>query len=86
MPISNYLDTTPQLAERVYLHPSAQVIGSVRLGADCSVWCNTVLRGDVNDIVIGNCTNIQLKDLVDSGSGNSSTTVTKREIEDSFNR
>jgi hypothetical protein len=34
----------------------------------------------------GNCTNIQLKDLVDSGSGNSSTTVTKREIEDSFTR
>jgi hypothetical protein len=34
----------------------------------------------------GNCTNIQLKDLVDSGSGNTNTSVTKREIEDSFNR
>lgn len=59
MPISAYLDTTPQLAERVYLHPSAQVIGSVRIGADSSVWCNAVLRGDVNDIVIGRATNIQ---------------------------
>jgi carbonic anhydrase/acetyltransferase-like protein (isoleucine patch superfamily) len=59
MPLSNYLDTVPQLAERTYLHPSAQVIGSVTLGADSSVWCNTVLRGDVNDIVIGRCSNIQ---------------------------
>lgn len=59
MPISPYLDTSPQLAERVYLHPSAQLIGSVRIGPDSSVWCNAVLRGDVNDIVIGACTNIQ---------------------------
>jgi carbonic anhydrase/acetyltransferase-like protein (isoleucine patch superfamily) len=59
MPLSNYLDTSPQLAERVYVHASAQVIGSVRLGADSSIWCNAVLRGDVNDIVIGRCTNVQ---------------------------
>jgi carbonic anhydrase/acetyltransferase-like protein (isoleucine patch superfamily) len=59
MPLASYLDAFPQLAEGVYLHPSAQVIGSVRLGADSSVWCNAVLRGDVNDIVIGRCSNIQ---------------------------
>jgi carbonic anhydrase/acetyltransferase-like protein (isoleucine patch superfamily) len=59
MPLSNYLDAVPQLAERVYVHASAHVIGSVRLGADSSIWCNAVLRGDVNDIVIGRCTNIQ---------------------------
>ena len=59
MPLSSYLDAAPQLAERVYLHETAQVIGNVRLGADSSVWCNAVLRGDVNDIVIGRCSNIQ---------------------------
>jgi carbonic anhydrase/acetyltransferase-like protein (isoleucine patch superfamily) len=59
MPLSNYLDAAPRLAERVYLHASAQVIGSVQLGADSSVWCNAVLRADVNDIVIGRCSNIQ---------------------------
>ncbi|GGY49775.1 gamma carbonic anhydrase family protein [Pseudoduganella albidiflava] len=47
------------LAERVYLHPSAQVIGSVHVGEDSSVWCNAVLRGDVNEIHIGRCSNIQ---------------------------
>ena len=59
MPLSPYLDAAPVLGERVYLHESAQVIGNVRLGADSSVWCNTVLRGDVNDIVIGHSSNIQ---------------------------
>lgn len=59
MPLSNYLDAAPQLGERIYLHASAQVIGDVRIGADSSVWCNAVLRGDVNHIVIGRCSNIQ---------------------------
>lgn len=59
MPLAPYLDASPQLDERVYLHPSAQVIGSVRIGADSSVWCNAVLRGDVNDISIGRCSNVQ---------------------------
>lgn len=59
MPLSPYLDAAPQLAERVFMHASAQVIGNVRIGADSSVWCNGVLRGDVNDITIGRCSNIQ---------------------------
>ncbi|MDQ2819013.1 MAG: gamma carbonic anhydrase family protein [Pseudomonadota bacterium] len=59
MPISSYLDATPELADGVYLHPSAQVIGQVTLGADSSVWCNAVLRGDVNTITVGRGTNIQ---------------------------
>ncbi|RZI62685.1 MAG: gamma carbonic anhydrase family protein [Rubrivivax sp.] len=59
MPLSPYLDTAPVLAERVFVHESAQVIGDVTLGPDSSVWCNTVLRGDVNRIVIGIGTNVQ---------------------------
>jgi carbonic anhydrase/acetyltransferase-like protein (isoleucine patch superfamily) len=58
-PLSAYLDAVPLVADGVYLHPSAQVIGNVTIGPDSSVWCNAVLRGDVNDIVIGRCTNIQ---------------------------
>jgi carbonic anhydrase/acetyltransferase-like protein (isoleucine patch superfamily) len=59
MPLSNYLDTAPVLGDRVYLHPSCQIIGDVKIGDDSSVWCNTVLRGDVNRIVIGRGSNIQ---------------------------
>ena len=59
MPLASYLDTTPVLGERVYLHSSCQVIGDVTIGDDSSVWCNTVLRGDVNRIVIGRGSNVQ---------------------------
>ncbi len=59
MALSPYLKISPALGQRVYLHPSCQVIGDVTLGDDSSVWCNTVLRGDVNRIVVGRGTNIQ---------------------------
>ena len=59
MPVSSYLNTRPVLGERVYLHDTAQVIGDVQIGDDCSIWCNSVLRGDVNRIVIGEGSNIQ---------------------------
>ena len=57
--MSSYLSTSPAVAERVFIHDSAQVIGDVTIGPDSSVWCNTVLRGDVNRIVIGTGSNIQ---------------------------
>jgi carbonic anhydrase/acetyltransferase-like protein (isoleucine patch superfamily) len=59
MPLSYYLTTFPRLAERVFVHESAQVIGAVEIGEDASVWCNAVLRGDVNSIRIGRGTNFQ---------------------------
>lgn len=59
MPLFSYLNATPVSGERVYLHPSCQVVGDVTLGDDCSVWCNSVLRGDVNRIVIGRGSNVQ---------------------------
>ena len=59
MSLSHYLKIFPSLGARTYLHPSCQVIGDVTIGDDSSVWCNTVLRGDVNRIVIGRGTNVQ---------------------------
>ncbi len=59
MSLSPYLNSSPILGNRVFLHPSCQVIGDVQLGDDASVWCNTVLRGDVNRIVIGRGSNVQ---------------------------
>lgn len=59
MPLSPYLDTYPIIGESCYLHDTACVIGDVTLGRDSSVWCNAVLRGDVNRIVVGDCSNIQ---------------------------
>lgn len=49
----------PQIGENVFLADNATIIGDVVMGNDCSVWFNTVLRGDVNSIRIGNRVNIQ---------------------------
>jgi len=50
---------TPQIAEDVYLADNATVIGDVVIGKGSSIWFNTVLRGDVNSIRIGERVNIQ---------------------------
>jgi len=59
MTIESYQGITPQLGNRVYLHPSSSVIGDVVLGDDASVWPGTVIRGDVNAIRIGHGSNVQ---------------------------
>jgi carbonic anhydrase/acetyltransferase-like protein (isoleucine patch superfamily) len=43
----------------VYVAPSASVIGSVTLKDRSSVWFNAVLRGDSDDLIVGEETNIQ---------------------------
>lgn len=42
-----------------YVHPSAVVIGDVKLGENASVWPGAVLRGDIKSIIIGKMSNIQ---------------------------
>ena len=49
----------PVIGENCFLAENATVVGDVEMGAECSVWFNTVLRGDVNSIRIGNRVNIQ---------------------------
>jgi carbonic anhydrase/acetyltransferase-like protein (isoleucine patch superfamily) len=49
----------PEFGENCYLAENATIVGKVKMGKDCSVWFNAVVRGDVNDITIGDATNIQ---------------------------
>lgn len=50
---------TPQIGKDCFLAQNATIIGDVVMGDECSIWFNTVLRGDVNSIRIGNRVNIQ---------------------------
>lgn len=50
---------TPKYGKNCFLAENATLIGDVQLGNDCSVWFQTVIRGDVNSIRIGNKVNIQ---------------------------
>lgn len=54
-----YLDSSPRIAEGVFVHASALIIGDVSVGRNSSIWCGAVIRGDVNRISIGAESNIQ---------------------------
>lgn len=49
----------PKFGKGCYLAETAVIIGDTIIGDGCSIWFNTVLRGDVNSIYIGNNVNIQ---------------------------
>lgn len=54
-----YLDYRPDVAPDVFVAPGVHIIGKVKIAAGSSIWFNTVVRGDVNEITIGRFTNIQ---------------------------
>lgn len=54
-----YLTFSPEVDPTVYIAPSADVIGKVKIGAYSSIWFQVVIRGDVNTIEIGERTNVQ---------------------------
>lgn len=49
----------PRIGRSVYIAPNADVIGTVNLGENSSVWFQCVLRGDIEPITIGANSNIQ---------------------------
>lgn len=57
--IRSYQGKLPRIPPSCYVDPSAQILGDVVLGERSSVWMNAVLRGDVNAIRLGSCSNVQ---------------------------
>ena len=49
----------PKFGKNCFLAENATIVGEVEMGDNCSVWFNTVVRGDVHYIKIGHNTNIQ---------------------------
>lgn len=52
-------DKLPAWGSDCFIADNATIVGDVVIGHHCSVWFNTVIRGDVNSITIGDYTNIQ---------------------------
>jgi carbonic anhydrase/acetyltransferase-like protein (isoleucine patch superfamily) len=50
---------SPQIPKDCYIAENATIVGDVKIGDQCSIWFNAVVRGDVNSITIGNKVNIQ---------------------------
>lgn len=57
--LARHLSQVPNTARAAFIAPNATILGDVVLGDDSSVWYNTVVRGDINSIRIGQATNLQ---------------------------
>lgn len=49
----------PDLSKAAFIAPTAIVLGQVEIGVGASIWYGAVVRGDLEKIVIGQCTNVQ---------------------------
>jgi carbonic anhydrase/acetyltransferase-like protein (isoleucine patch superfamily) len=57
--IKPYNGVFPKIHPTSFIADSAEVIGNITIGEESSIWFQTVVRGDVNFIRIGDRTNIQ---------------------------
>ena len=57
--LARFLEATPAIHPTAFVAPGAALIGDVTLGEGSSVWFQTVLRADINRIVIGPRSNVQ---------------------------
>ncbi|MFC1555717.1 gamma carbonic anhydrase family protein [candidate division KSB1 bacterium] len=57
--IKPYKNIHPNIADDVFVAENAVIIGDVGIGPGSGVWYNTVIRGDVHYIRIGERTSIQ---------------------------
>lgn len=69
MPLYALDGLRPALADGVWVAPSADLIGDVRLGAQASVWFGAVIRADNTTITIGSGSNVQDGALLHSDAG-----------------
>jgi carbonic anhydrase/acetyltransferase-like protein (isoleucine patch superfamily) len=66
---------SPVIGSNSFVAENSTIVGDVVIGENCSVWFNTVIRGDVNFIRIGNNSNIQDGAVIHGTYKNASTTI-----------
>ncbi|MDX8413182.1 MAG: gamma carbonic anhydrase family protein [Mariprofundales bacterium] len=67
--IAQWCDYSPVIDPSVFVAPSADVIGQVTIGQESSIWYQSVLRGDVESIMIGARSNIQDHCMLHTSTG-----------------
>ncbi len=68
----------PIVDPSAYVHPTAVLIGQVRIGPQASLWPHVTLRGDDGPIIVGACSSIQDGTVVHMTEGLSVTTIGTR--------
>lgn len=73
--LTRYDGFEPKVDPLAYVHPTAQLLGDVAVGAESSIWPMTVLRGDNGWVRIGQRTSIQDGSVAHATTGVSNTTI-----------
>ena len=60
----------PDLSLAAFVAPNATVLGQVEIAAGASIWYGAIVRGDVERIAIGCCTNVQDGAVLHGDPGN----------------
>jgi carbonic anhydrase/acetyltransferase-like protein (isoleucine patch superfamily) len=71
--ISTFEDRTPQIGPDAYVHPSADVLGHVRIGAGCWIGPGARIRGDYGQIEIGDHTAVEDNCVIHARPGEQTT-------------
>lgn len=60
-PLKKFLlpESEPALHPTAFVAAGAVIIGSVEVGAESSIWYGSILRGDINRIIVGTQSNVQ---------------------------
>lgn len=67
--IRSFRGVQPQIHPTAFIADGAQVIGDVHIGEQSSIWFNTVVRGDMFYIRIGDRTNVQDNCVIHTRTG-----------------
>jgi len=54
-----YFNSKPKIDKSAFIAPNTSIIGDVEIGKHSGIWFNSVVRGDVAKVRIGNYTNVQ---------------------------
>ena len=66
---------SPVFGNDCFVAENATIVGNVKCGDQCSFWFNSVIRGDVNSIVMGNKVNVQDLAMIHCTYQKASTTI-----------
>ena len=64
-----FADRTPDVHDTAWVAPNASLIGKVTVHEQASVWFGAVLRGDIDEIVLGPRSNLQDNVVVHTEQG-----------------
>jgi carbonic anhydrase/acetyltransferase-like protein (isoleucine patch superfamily) len=67
--IRSFRGAEPRVHPTAFIADGAHVIGDVQIGAQSSIWFNTVVRGDMYYIRIGDRTNVQDNSVIHTRTG-----------------